>query len=370
MAGCHVGAGALRDTLSWANLPGLADNGIIPELLHGKKTAVQPAQGRLARWARFSAIVLLTTTSWLATAGDSGPQDHLQIARLDGSLLDIHLQRPATQDKVPLLIYIDGSLCIPSTEDGTAQWLLHRDSTNKPYAVAIVDKSGPTIPQKNANGDIEIGPDFACSREFKQYYTIDQRVSDHLRALQYLRRHAEWWNGELLVWGFSDGGRIGAQLASYYPQTQAVALVGSGGGIPMAESMEDMVCATSADTAECRESLRRQVDEIRAQPVPGRDWMGEANTYAAWASRLDAVEANILRDLAAPLLVVHGERDGSVPVASARKLAEQMGESGVAFRYREVAGMRHSLGGGKEPGEVEALHQEVLAWLLDQTSPE
>ncbi|WP_313455068.1 alpha/beta hydrolase [Stenotrophomonas sp.] len=349
-------------------MPGPADNGIIPELLHGTKTAVLPAQGRLARWARFSAIVLLSTTPWLATAGDADPQEHLQIARLDGSLMDIHLQRPATQEKVPLLIYVDGSLCIPSTEDGTAQWLMHRDSAKKPYATVIVDKSGTTIPQKSANGDIEIGPDFACSREFKQHYTIDQRVSDHLRALQYLRRHAEWWNGELLVWGFSDGGRIGAQLASYYPQTQAVALVGFGGGTPMATSMEDMVCATSADTTECLQSLRKQMDEIRAQPVPGRDWMGEANTYAAWASRLDAVEANILRDLAAPLLVVHGERDGSVPVVSARKLAERMQNSGVEFRYREVTGMRHSLGGGREPREVEALHQEVLAWLLDQRS--
>jgi len=46
-------------------LPGLADNGIIPELLHGKKTAVQPAQGRLARWARFSAIVHQEVLAWL-----------------------------------------------------------------------------------------------------------------------------------------------------------------------------------------------------------------------------------------------------------------------------------------------------------------
>lgn len=326
---------------------------------------MQPAQGRLARWVRFSAILLLFSTSWLATAGNVDTQSPLQITRLDGSSLGVHLQRPVTQEKVPLLIYIGGSLCIPSTEDETARWLLHRDTTQTPYAVAIIEKSGPTIPQKNADGEIEIGPDFACSQEFKQYYTIDQRVMDHLRVLQYLRRHADWWNGELLIWGFSDGGRVGAQLASYYPQTHAVALVGFGGGVPMAASMEDMVCATPADAIECRKSLRQQMDEIRMQPVPGRDWMGEANTYAAWASRLDAVEANILRDLRAPLLVVHGERDGSVPVASARKLAERMQDSGVLFRYREVPGMRHSLGGARTSDEVEALHRDVLAWLLD-----
>ncbi|MCY1457969.1 Prolyl oligopeptidase family protein [compost metagenome] len=108
------------------------------------------------------------------------------------------------------------------------------------------------------------------------------------------------------------------------------------------------------------------MDEIRAAPVPSRDWMGESNTYAAWASRLDAVEANVLRDLKAPLLVVHGERDGSVPVASARKLAELMQGSGVVFRYREIPGMRHSLWGAATPQASEALHQEVLEWLTAQ----
>ena len=108
------------------------------------------------------------------------------------------------------------------------------------------------------------------------------------------------------------------------------------------------------------------MDEIRAAPVPTRDWMGESNTFATWASRLDAVEANVLRDLKAPLLVVHGERDGSVPVASARKLAELMQGSGVVFRYREIPGMRHSLWGTATPQESEALHQEVLEWLTAQ----
>jgi dipeptidyl aminopeptidase/acylaminoacyl peptidase len=134
----------------------------------------------------------------------------------------------------------------------------------------------------------------------------------------------------------------------------------------MADSMEAMVCSGPKDTAACREALRKEMDEIRAAPVPTRDWMGESNTYATWASRLDAVEANVLRELKAPLLIVHGERDGSVPVASARKLAELMQGSGVVFRYREVPGMRHSLWGTATPQESEALHQEVLEWLTAQ----
>lgn len=315
---------------------------------------------------RMALVLLLALAYSPAEAGSAAFSESLKVPRVDGTLVDVHLQRPSTQRKVPLLVYIDGSLCIPSTYNESVTWLLEKSDGAHPFALAVIEKPGPTLPALNAEGDIEIGPDFQCSAEFRQHYSIDQRVIDHLRVLQHLNRHASWWNGELLVWGFSDGGRIGAQLAAYYPQTKAVAVVGVGGGMRMADSMEAMVCVAPADTAACRESLRKEMDEIRAAPVPTRDWMGESNTYAAWASRLDAVEANVLRDLKAPLLVVHGERDGSVPVASARKLAELMQGSGVVFRYREVPGMRHSLWGTASPQESEALHQEVLDWLTAQ----
>ncbi|WP_282246715.1 prolyl oligopeptidase family serine peptidase [Stenotrophomonas sp. PS02300] len=315
---------------------------------------------------RMGLVLLLALASSPAEAGSAVFSESLKVPRVDGTLVDVHLQRPSTKRKVPLLVYIDGSLCIPSTYNESVAWLLQKSDGAHPFALAVIEKPGPTLPALNAEGDIEIGPDFQCSAEFRQHYSIDQRVIDHLRVLQHLNRHASWWNGELLVWGFSDGGRIGAQLAAYYPQTKAVALVGVGGGMRMADSMEAMVCAAPADAAACRESLRKEMDEIRAAPVPTRDWMGESNTYATWASRLDAVEANVLRDLKAPLLVVHGERDGSVPVASARKLAELMQGSGVVFRYREVPGMRHSLWGAASPQQGEALHQEVLEWLTAQ----
>jgi pimeloyl-ACP methyl ester carboxylesterase len=308
-------------------------------------------------------VLLLAVVPAVAGAGNAALQDHLQVLRVDGSPLDVYLQRPSSQAKVPLLVYIDGSLCIPSAYNQSVAWLQGRLQGESPFALAVIEKPGPTSPPLNNDGDIEIGPDFKCSEAFRRNYTIEQRVLDHLRVLQHLNRNAPWWNGELLVWGFSDGGRIGAQLAAYYPKTRSVALVGFGGGSTMADSMEAMVCAVPEKRAECQAATRAQMDEIRTAPVPTRDWMGESNTYAAWASRLDAVEANLLRDLNAPLLVVHGERDGSVPVASARRLAELMQGSGVTFRYLEVPAMRHSLWGAATEQESEALHEEILVWL-------
>lgn len=85
---------------------------------------------------------------------------------------------------------------------------------------------------------------------------------------------------------------------------------------------------------------------------------------AAWASRLDAVDAHVLRDLEATLRVVHGERDGSVPVSSARRLAEDVKRSRGAFQYREVADRHHSLWSVATGTQAAQLQSEVLGWLI------
>lgn len=306
----------------------------------------------------------------LGAASASPLHEQLSVPRVDGTLLDVQVHRPASAGKVPLLVFIDGSLCIPSTLNDSVAWLQQQVDGPHPFALAVIEKPGTVVPPRTADGGIDIGPEFRCSDAFRQHYTLDQRVIDHLRALQYLHRHAPWWNGALWIWGFSDGGRIGAQLAAYAPQTTAVALIGFGGGTPMAESMQDVVCGANGTPTTCRQELRARMDTIRAEPVPGKDWMGEANTFAVWAGRLDAVEANVLRDLRAPLLVVHGERDGSVPVASARKLATAMQGAGVTFRYVEVPGMRHSLWSTPTEAQALELHRDVLDWLRSKASGE
>lgn len=85
---------------------------------------------------------------------------------------------------------------------------------------------------------------------------------------------------------------------------------------------------------------------------------------AAWPSRLDAVDAHVLRDLEAPLRVVHGECDRSVPVSSARRLAEDVKRSRGAFQYREVADMHHGLWSVATGAQAAQLHSEVLGWLI------
>jgi pimeloyl-ACP methyl ester carboxylesterase len=296
----------------------------------------------------------------------------LSIPRIDGSTLAVAVTRPSVATTMPIVLAIGGSLCIPTHASDQIERLSPTSSGPVPYALVIVETPEPTIPPRSEDGSINIGPDFRCSDDFKSRYSIDERVLDHLRAIQYLRRRAPWWNGQLLIWGFSDGGRIGARVAAFSPETTRVVLGGFGGGVPMAREFEDFHMCNPVDTvdrAECLGKVRAQFDEMRANPTSAKTWNGDSNTYKAWASRIDSVEANILRDLSAPLLLVHGTEDHSVPVSSARALAELLSTAdGPRFQYVEVPGMSHGLGAGLPQAQSNDLQAKVLQWLLVGTA--
>jgi pimeloyl-ACP methyl ester carboxylesterase len=273
---------------------------------------------------------------------------------------------------MPIVLAIGGSLCIPTNMSDQIENLSPGPSGANPYALVIVETPDPTVPPRDEDGSISIGPDFRCSDEFKKRYSIDDRVMDHLRAIQHLRRRAPWWNGRLLVWGFSDGGRIGARVAAFSPETSRVALGGFGGGVPMSKEFEDFhMCnpTRTADHADCIANVRARFDEMRSNPTSAQTWNGDSNTYRAWVSRIDAVEANVLRDLSAPLLLIHGPEDRSVPVSSARALAELLSTAGgPSFQYLEIPGMVHGLGTGLSEAQSDDLQADVLQWLLVGTA--
>lgn len=296
-----------------------------------------------------------------------GEWTHGAVTRVDGSAIETRVLRGDGGGRMPIVLAIDGSLCIPSTLGNLTKTL--EPTGAERFALLVIEKPGPTIPEPNADGDFEIGPELACTETFKKYYSIDQRIDDHLRVIQHLRRRADWWDGRLLIWGVSDGARIGTRVAAYTPETVRVILGGFGGGTPMARDFEDFhICAPGRtdDRDACVERVRERFDAMRQNPTPDQSWSGDSNTHRAWASRLDAVDANVLFDLPVPVLVYHGENDNSVPVASARALAQTLGEpGGPTFHFHEIPGMGHGLGSGLDPGTARGLHERYRAWLLD-----
>jgi len=300
--------------------------------------------------------------------GAEAEVERTQVQRVDGSPISLEIIRDDSESQVPLLLLIDGSLCVPSLLGASMQMLLPESSGVSGYAVGIVEKTGVTSPEPDEDGGYSFGPDFECSDEFRRYYSIDHRVTDHLRAIQHLRRHADWWDGRLFIWGHSDGGRIGGRVAAFTPETERMVLGGFGGGERMATEFKDFhICRDDRveSRSECVSELESQFQDIRDNPTPLKTWMGSANSWQVWSTRLDAVEANVLEDVTVPLLIYHGTEDQSTPVSSARALIEHLNHRAeMDLVYHEIEGMGHGLGSGLSAETRTDLHQGFLSWLL------
>jgi len=295
-------------------------------------------------WAQLS-------TSWAET---------IVIPREDGSDLSLLVERPSAESGFPIILFIDGSGCGGATRDEFRTFTRLPEWLNGSVATLVVEKPGVAA---TADGS-------QCSETFAKYYSVDRRVIDHLRALQYLRRHAPWWNGEVYVLGWSEGASIGVSVSAYTPEVKRAVFGGLGGGISMARQFEDyMIC--SPDRTESREecivNLRERFDEIRSNPSPEETWMGADNSYRVWATRLDGVEFNLISDFSIPILIVHGSEDrDSVPVEAARELVRLLeADEEVDFEYWEIPEMGHGLDSlDEERGEL--LRLAMLNWLFER----
>lgn len=308
------------------------------------------------------AWLLFPVASWAAPT----IEQTISVSRVDGSQLQLFVTLPESTAKVPLVLNIDGSGCVSAKREGfRANFPSVGGRVGKPVATLAVEKPG-----------VEPGASWGskCSETFLRYYSIDQRVLDHLRAIQHLRKHASWWNGEIYLFAWSDGGMIGAQVAAYTPEVKRAVLGGTGGGTPMTSQFENSImCAAdrTKDRDGCIAKLREQFREIRDNPTPLKTWSGEDNSYRVWATRLDAVEYNIIKDLKIPVLIAHGalDRDGT-PVEAARELMRLLRADGQTnVEYWEIPSMEHSIG-TVEPVRREQLLRAMYNWLFaEPTGP-
>ncbi len=284
-------------------------------------------------------------------------EEHLTISRLNDKLIDVYVQRPVSSQKVPILLLMQGSGCDSLVDP----FFEISQSYAAQYARVVVEKSG-----------VHRGDDGKhCSEEYLHYNTVELRVSDYLQTIARFRTAAPWWNGQLYVIGMSEGGLTAGMLAAFVPETKRVAILSYGGGLTMAEARPDAIAAealknkkTPTQAAGERADAIRRYDEIRKDPTWTKNFDGDTNTYAWWASILDLRLSNLLPDVTAPIYIAQGTADEEMPVRSSREAAEHLHSLGrTNYLYCEYDGLSHEYNTADGQSKLVEVFLDALDWL-------
>lgn len=144
-----------------------------------------------------------------------------------------------------------------------------------------------------------------CSQDFWQGYTYDELLRRNEIALSYILQKFDMKTIPII--GTSEGGAIALELAARTNAAQSLAVIGAG-AMPQRQELR-MLYGTEVTDSELQrvENNPQSVDE-RA--------FGLSNRY--WSSVLDRDPKHYAEQISAPTLIIIGEKDQDVPVASAR----------------------------------------------------
>ncbi|HTU09495.1 MAG TPA: hypothetical protein VMG08_01250 [Allosphingosinicella sp.] len=273
----------------------------------------------------------------------SAASERAALLRADGSELVYYVDRDPARGRQPLLIMLQGSGCDSVVGNALVPWMAARLAPR--HAVLTIEKYGVAT---GADGN-------RCTADFRRGNSLTRRALDTALVIAALRRQ-HWWNGELVIFGGSEGGAIAALAAPLIPETRAVIIWSSGIGLPVGEMIRAVLPPPVQAEAD------RIFAEARAHPGADREWGGAS--YAWWADALDQMPARSLLQTPAPTLLIHGTSDQFAPVASARAARDLIEASGrTGFTYREYPGYDHFMVDAAGVDHRAAVVAEANAWL-------
>lgn len=209
----------------------------------------------------------------------------------------------------------------------------------------------------------EVGARGEVDRQVRaRHSTLAQRTSDHLSVVDdYLARLDD--GTPVIVMGGSEGGTIACEVARMRPRVTQLVLLGSGGGWTQAREFRHFVEEDGSylDVANIAE-LEDRFERIRNDPHSAdRQWAGHSHRY--WSSFLWHHPLRSLLELEIPILLLHGAEDRSVPVMSARAIAEAFSSRGKSnLTYREYDDMDHSFRDSRGRSMFPLLEIDMVRW--------
>ncbi|MGL6161694.1 alpha/beta hydrolase [Microbulbifer sp.] len=219
--------------------------------------------------------------------------------RPDGSTIYWSIEHPSGSEPRGLLLIAQGSGCLPAIQNPT---VAQGRSIAPDFSILLVEKYGVTHTDKPES------PMSDCPEEYFARHTVSQRADDVVQVVGELKE-ADWWNGQLVLFGGSEGGAVVARLAPRL-QPDAAVVFSSGLGESLAESLPRVIPPPAAREAEAKFA------EARENPESSEVWGG--NSYRWWADIVDDVLVNHLLKTEVPVLLVNGERDSVQSARAAR----------------------------------------------------
>ncbi|MEO5943785.1 MAG: alpha/beta hydrolase-fold protein [Ferruginibacter sp.] len=283
---------------------------------------------------------------------------HLSVQRLNDSYIDVYIHNKHPEKKMPLLILCQGS----GYDSNTEGFLGVAAKFDEQVAGLMIEKQGVQFGDK---GD-------SLSAVYKENNTVYNRLYDYLRVLQYLKKHADWWSGEVYVFGGSEGGLLAGMLASYYPNVKGLAIICYGGGLkfgeawPIASGLQKKLEGADSIAVAAEElAVKDTLENIRKHATFLESFSGEDNTYAWWASVMNLRISNSLVDLDVPIFVGQGTEDIMAPPASAKKLQQVFQQAGKNNLYlKEYVGYDHSFTDQANKNHLVEVCTDAISWML------
>lgn len=268
----------------------------------------------------------------------------------EGDRLDLIVGKSA--ERLPVLVFLPGSVCIPTMDivdmgehvalsttspvmDASLQASLgvHIALLERRNLVSMQQK----IPAAKSDASIRLAEEPCTARHGG--VTLEQRVEDAFAQLDLLRQQP--WAGPLLLVGTSEGADVVAAIAADRRNPAlAVLLIGGAGTSQFFDFVHQQRQAGSAD------GVRKIFDDLDGflsgrAPSP---YLGyDAARWKSFAIDSSPLEHLLQSDI--PVFIAHGERDESVPIASADVMVVELmrKQPQRAICYWSVAGADHGL---------------------------
>ncbi len=264
----------------------------------------------LTKWYKCCLIVICCLTPLILQANLIEP---FKVSRADGSTLVGYMTLPENRESYPIAFILHGSQC-----ESVRVW--HEDFNMLAYsfgaALVTLEKQGI------------YSPDDFDMNEYDSTNSFDNRLNDHLLFIQKLRNHEilPHWNGNIILIGGSEGGRLAISLSAQIPEVKATGLFTCGGGLHTTEELKIAFKKFLISMGEPEEEIREmmllledKIQEMLAEPVGDKYFM--TCTYKWWASHLTRHYLDELLQIEHPIFYAHGSADQVIPVESADVIA-------------------------------------------------